>query len=224
MPNHTETRILTDIVFREDLYPRLKPNPQKIQEYAENLDRLPPIEIDQHNILIDGYHRWKAFETEKQEEIPVIVTAVASEAELECLSVARNATHGQQLTGEEKKQMAIKWWDVLPTETICRTLSISEKTYTRYTNAKQEQKDAHIKQTIYDMWMRCCTPQEIMESVRLEERNTQLKIAEIRNSGQVSDSSLFRNFLGDGTDKESGWRQIYTIWTFTDWKQISRRR
>ena len=64
-----ETRKVSDIVFRPDLYPRLKPSPAKIQEYAENIDRLPPIEIDQHNILIDGYHRLKAHETMKLDEI-----------------------------------------------------------------------------------------------------------------------------------------------------------
>jgi ParB-like chromosome segregation protein Spo0J len=53
------------IVYRQDLYPRFKPNPSKIQEYAENIERLPPIELNQDNILIDGYHRWKAFETAK---------------------------------------------------------------------------------------------------------------------------------------------------------------
>jgi hypothetical protein len=35
------------IVYRQDLYPRFKPNPSKIQEYAENIERLPPIELNQ---------------------------------------------------------------------------------------------------------------------------------------------------------------------------------
>ncbi len=51
------------IIYREDLYPRFKPNPTLIQTYAEDLDQLPPVEVNQHNELIDGYHRWKAHET-----------------------------------------------------------------------------------------------------------------------------------------------------------------
>ena len=105
-----ETRQVADIIWREDLYPRLKPSPTKIQEYAENIDKLPPIEINQDNILIDGYHRWKAYQTAKKETIDVFVTETQTEAELERLAVTRNSTHGQQLTQEEKKSLAIKWW------------------------------------------------------------------------------------------------------------------
>ncbi len=94
-----------EIVFREDLYPRLKPNPAKIQEYSENIEVLPPIEINQHNILIDGYHRWKAHETAGLDEVPCIVIQTASEQELLMLAVSKNSTAGQQLTQQEKKEI-----------------------------------------------------------------------------------------------------------------------
>lgn len=125
----------SDIVFRADLYPRLKPNPAKIQEYSENIDRLPPIEVSDTGILIDGFHRWKAFETCKIEDIPVIVTPVKSERDIERLSVLRNSSHGQQLTQEEKKKFAVRWWDNTPPDEICQALSISRKTYDRWTSA-----------------------------------------------------------------------------------------
>ena len=48
------------VVWREDLYPRIKPDMAVIARYAENLEVLPPIEVNQNNILIDGYHRWTA--------------------------------------------------------------------------------------------------------------------------------------------------------------------
>jgi hypothetical protein len=207
MANEVITKNVNEIIFREDLYPRFKPSPQKIQEYAENIDLLPPIEIDQHDILIDGYHRWKAFLTAKLEEIPVIITDVKSEAELEKLSVSRNSKHGQQLTQEEKKKYAVKWWDVLPVEEICSSLSISKKTYDRWTAAKQDQKDEQIKQTIYEMWMRCFTQKEIAQEVGLDPTTIGRKIddfAKNLQNGQVSEMQVFRNFEP----------QIYTVWNF----------
>src|SRR5210317_210514 len=90
------------IIYREDLYPRFKASAKKIQEYSENLSVLPPIEVNQDSILIDGYHRWKAFETAEVTSIPCVVTKTESEMELLMLAVKRNATHGQQLTPEEK--------------------------------------------------------------------------------------------------------------------------
>ena len=202
-----ETRKISEIIYRQDLYPRFKPNPAKIQEYAENLDRLPPIEIDQHNILIDGYHRLKAYETEKREEIPVQVIQVQSEAELERLAVAHNATHGLQLTQDEKKAYAIKWWDVIPVDEICASLSISEKTYQRWTAAKQEQKEAQIKQRIYDMWMQCYSQDEIADAVGLDRRTIGLRIddfAKNAKNGQLSDFTIFRNFEPE----------LYMLWSF----------
>lgn len=71
-----------EIVFREDLYPRFNPDHQLIKKYAESIEFLPPIIVDQHYILIDGFHRLKAHETAKVEEIEVEVHEVASEKEL----------------------------------------------------------------------------------------------------------------------------------------------
>jgi len=198
-----ETRKISEIVFRDDLYPRLKPNPVKIQEYTENIDRLPAIEISQTGILIDGYHRWKAYETAKIDDIPVIVTEVKSEAEIERLSVLRNSTHGQQLTQDDKKVFAVKWWDNVGTDEICQTLSISRKTFDRWTAAKQDQKDEQTKQKIYDMWMRCHTQQEIADAVGVSIGGVNGFAEKFRN-GHVSENENFRNFEP----------QVYTTWNF----------
>jgi len=199
-----ETRKVSEIIYRPDLYPRFKPDPAKIQDYAENIDRLPPIEINQSNILIDGYHRWKAHETEKLDEIACTITETKSEAEIERLAVERNSSHGQQLTQDEKKKYAVKWWDNLPVNEICQSLSISQKTYSRWTSAKQEQKEEQIKHQIYDLWMRCHTQQEIADEVGLEQKTVSNRIAEFSKNGQASEISNFRNFEP----------QIYTTWNF----------
>ena len=49
-----------DVVFREDLYPRIETSAVTVQKYAEDLEVLPPIKVNQHNELIDGWHRWTA--------------------------------------------------------------------------------------------------------------------------------------------------------------------
>ena len=77
-----ETRSTSDIVWREDLYPRIRTNPQLVQTYAKCLSLLPPIEINQHNELIDGWHRWTAHRQLEQEQIKVFVTETESDAEI----------------------------------------------------------------------------------------------------------------------------------------------
>ena len=50
----------SEVVFRQDLYPRIDTSVKTVQKYAEDLSVLPPIEINEHNELIDGWHRWTA--------------------------------------------------------------------------------------------------------------------------------------------------------------------
>lgn len=193
-----------DIVFREDLYPRLKPNPAKIQEYSENIDVLPPIEVNQANILIDGYHRWKAHETVGLEEVPCVVIQTASEQELLMLAVRKNATAGQQLTQAEKKKYAIQWWNVLPEKEIIQTLSISERTFRDFTKDKRKQLEEEQNERIFDMWMRCYTQQQIASSLNIAVGGVNDKIANFFKNGKFADIENFRNFEP----------QIYDIWNF----------
>ena len=46
--------LVSDVVFRDDLYPRIKTNPDVVQRYASALEHLPPIEVNQRYELIDG--------------------------------------------------------------------------------------------------------------------------------------------------------------------------
>lgn len=199
----------SEIKYREDLYPRFKPNPQAIQQYAENLDVLPPIEVNQDGILIDGYHRWKAHETAGVEAVPCTVTSTGSDMELLLLAVERNSSHGQQLTKDEKKRYAIRWWDVLKPDQICGALSISRRTFNAWTSDKQKDKEEEIKQTILDMHLSCHTQQAIADAVGMDRKVVERQIADFGQNDKFADLTIFRDFEGDENH-----RQIYTIWNF----------
>lgn len=194
----------TAIIYRADLYPRFKPNPRAIQEYSQNLEALPPIEVSQNNILIDGYHRWKAHETAGVDEIRCVVTQVASEMELLMLAVLRNATHGQQLTAEEKKKYALMWWQVLDDEDICKTLSIAPRTFREWTKNKREQFEEQQRQVVYDLWMACHTQEAIAERTGVSVGTVNSRIAEFFKNGGGADSEFFRDFEP----------QLYSVWNF----------
>src|ERR1700687_920652 len=56
---------LDEIVFHQEYYPRANPNTDTIEQYVDALREggaFPPIEVDADGmVLLDGYHRWKAF-------------------------------------------------------------------------------------------------------------------------------------------------------------------
>mgnify|MGYP001226822532 CR=1 FL=1 len=122
---------LGEVVYREDLYPRIKADPATIQRYAENLEVLPPIEINQHGILIDGFHRWTAHKKAEAETIKAFVTETASEAELYALAIERNAAHGLQMNDADKRAAAKKLFPHYDIAQIARLLSVSELTVTK---------------------------------------------------------------------------------------------
>jgi hypothetical protein len=74
-----QTRRVDEIVYREDLYPRIEHSPSTVQAYAEQLENLPPIEVNQRNELIDGWHRWTAHKKNQHEKIRTIVTETNSD-------------------------------------------------------------------------------------------------------------------------------------------------
>jgi|SRR5579863_3197147 len=97
---------VADVVFRDDLYPRIETSPTTVQKYAEDLEVLPPIEVNQHNELIDGWHRWTAHKKAKADTIRATVTKTVNDAEFLELAIERNALHGLQLSQADKRNMA----------------------------------------------------------------------------------------------------------------------
>lgn len=204
--------LVSAVVFRQDLYPRTKPDPRKIQEYSENLNVLPPIEVNQDYILIDGYHRWKAHETAKAETIPVKITTTGSERELEQLAVKRNAEHGLILSQDDKRKYAARWYGDLTEAEICRILSISHGSYLAWTKTVAEQKAKEQEQAIWDLWLACQTQEAIAEQLGVVQKTVSNKIEDFSKKVNSDDFTIFRNFEDDESEKSG--RRVYNLWNF----------
>lgn len=140
MPNEN-TRLLDELVEDPSLDPRTEERSQeKIQEYADNLDLLPPIDIDQDNRILDGIHRYRAHQLAGREEIAVKVFTIESDTDAVKHAIQCNATHGVQLTANEIKCITIRLWESGVTEKkIADTISRSESTVRGFlAEAKQE--------------------------------------------------------------------------------------
>jgi hypothetical protein len=122
----------SSVIFRQDVYPRIRTSAETVQKYAEDLSVLPPIEVNQRNELIDGWHRWTAHKKMNAVLIPAIVTETASDAHLLELAIERNAAHGLQLSQEDKRDMARRIYAGTPLpeqggkkEVLARIMSVS---------------------------------------------------------------------------------------------------
>lgn len=184
-----KTVSVDDIVFREDLYPRIETSAVTVQKYAEDLSVLPPVEVNQHNELIDGWHRWTAHKKAGATEIPVVVTKTASDGELLELAIERNATHGLQLSQQDKRDMARRIYSGTPDKErdaakkrLAAILSVSERTIRDWLSRMDKDAKEARDRRIFDLWLACWTQQEIADEVGV----TQAEIAKSIPNGDLA--------------------------------------
>jgi hypothetical protein len=103
-PTQIEPKIMPidQIEFVKELYPRFREDDAAIERCRAALDRLPPIIVARGRILTDGFHRWQAHRREGATKIAAIDLGNLADAEILEQSYRRNASHGQQLSKDEK--------------------------------------------------------------------------------------------------------------------------
>jgi len=190
-----------EVEYREDLYPRLKQNPKIILQYSETIEQLPPIIINQDNILVDGFHRLKAHETAKKETINAEVLQL-TEQEVYFESIKRNAQHGLQLNADEKKSIAIKLCGTMPDVEIWMMLSVPEATYNRWTKNKRDDLKRERDQKIIDLWFACYSTTEIAELVGVDHQTVANVVAKSTQMSEIS--NIPKNFEP----------KLFNIWNF----------
>jgi len=161
-----------DVIFRDDLYPRIETSATTVQKYAEDLDVLPPIEVNQNNELIDGWHRWTAHRKQEADEIKAIVTTTTSEAEFLEMAIERNSAHGLQLSQTDKKDMARKIYNQTAEserqskkKTLAKILSVSDRTIQEWLSRIDKDTKEARKKRIFELWLAGWTQAEIAAAV-----------------------------------------------------------
>ena len=184
-----KTLQLEQIVFRSDLYPRIETSAVTVQKYTEDLSVLPPIEVNQNNELIDGWHRWTAHKKAEAKEITVVVTKTKSDAELLELAIERNAKHGMQLSQRDKKGMATRIYNGTPDKErddckkrLATILSVPDRTIRDWLSRIDKDAKEERDRRIFDLWLACWTQQEIADEIGV----TQGEIAKSIPNGDIA--------------------------------------
>lgn len=214
-----DRRKLDEVIIRDDLYPRFETDPALIEVYKENIEVLPPIEVNQHNHLIDGKHRLTAYRAVDPplEYIPVVVTETASDAELLLLACERNASHGAQLANADKQRMTREIYSRAADKDrpalkkrLQRVMSVGERSIQRWTSRIDKDAAAERKEQAFALWLACYTQDEIAERLNTP-RQTIYHMAEgfaqIRHLADLGKTSAS---FGDFTPP------LYNVWKWKD--------
>ena len=216
VPHGTDVIMLPvgDVIYREDLYPRSLTDPTRVQEYADNLEMLPPIEVNQHHILIDGWHRWTAHKKAELPSIPAVLTETTSEEQVLELAVARNAIHGLQLSREDKERYARRIYNqTIPRERPAKRhwlhtiLSVTESTLHKWVSHIDHDMRVANRKKAFDLWLSCHTQQEIAEQVDVARPTISGWIDDFVDLSKMSKSDISAASHANGFETP-----IYNIW------------
>lgn len=206
---------VSEIIYREDLYPRTLTSPETVQDYAQNIEIMPPVEVNQNNILIDGWHRWTAHKKLCLTEIEVIVTHTEREKDVLFLAIERNNAHGLQLSQEDKQLRARELYHATPAKDraefkkeLARLFSVPYRTLQNWLSRIDKDNDAARDKRIFDKWLACWKQEEIGESEELSQPQVNALLSEFANL-----QKLIKSKQTLATFSEPEWSPpIYNVW------------
>lgn len=189
--SEVETVPIESVVFDPDAYPRVSQDDDVVRRYRDSLDELPPITIDENNVLVDGYHRMTAHRAEglteiEAERVELNGTDVLVEA------ARMNATHGHQLDRDEKKALAKRWYDdeVIETQAeIARILAVSEGTVNNWCKSieKKRRKERQEKSPrLYLDYLSYPSESDVADEFGVTQKTINNDVRNILNSEDIS--------------------------------------
>lgn len=182
---------INEIKIRMDLYPRQEPDNRKIQEYSENVELLPPILINQDNILIDGLHRLKANKQVGNTEIECLIENTNGENEIYIRAIETNAIHGLQLSMKDKQSIAVKLYDLKNRERLIKSLSVSPRTFDGWVSNKAKQLKQEKEEEAISLYLHAeLTQKDVAEEIGVSEGY----INEILKNCKNAENEEIKNF------------------------------
>lgn len=205
---------IEQVRFVKELYPRLREDDAAIERYRASIDRLPPIIIARDGILVDGYHRWQAHKRENLVEIDAEDLGNISDAEILTHSYRLNATHGKQLSKQEKINAACHLYFTLPGtdderyETIADVLSLNLAVARKYAADAKRETERQKRERAWDLWLDCLTQQVIADDMGEPLATINRWISQF--------GTEFQNGKPPGATDDEPWGRIqhFDIWQF----------
>lgn len=138
------------------LWPRIKLNQAKVQEYREKVDQLDPVLVARSDVealdmvLVDGFHRHAAYEQdESKTHVPCRFIRVESRGQLLARATRENTGRALPLSREEKKMVATRLdgqdWDE---SEIAKVVGRSERTVYRWLTETRAERDEWLNNQI----------------------------------------------------------------------------
>ena len=172
---------LDDVVLRDDLDPRLgERDDDLIAQYGDIFDALPPIEINQHNEVIDGWHRYLAAKQANRTEIAYVVVETEDDDDLSDRMWESNLKHGVQYTRAQRQTHGLKLHDRgLKAKEIAERIGVGASSVYRWTKEHRERIKQERGTEIQRLRDAGKTQQEIADELATPRQTVADRLAEV---------------------------------------------
>lgn len=178
---------IKQVIFDPAKYPRQKPDQILIGMLQAALDtgKVPPIEISQNNYLIDGFHRVQAHQLSSIESIDAKVTE-CDDNDVLWLATERNSSHGKQLSREEKRALAKRFYkDGRDIPDIQAKLSVGKSQLYDWLREEIDKKNEAQQAEVLNLYLRCYTEDEIAEKIGVTQPSIHQAIIRFSENGKT---------------------------------------
>lgn len=162
---------LSEIIIDENIYPRKNVDLETISRYYELIESgetLPPLTVMPDGRLLDGRHRYKAYKQAGVEEVEVIIE---DPEDPDARAVVLNLKHGRQMTREELRLAARRWYGKKPVTEIAKILGVTRQTVQNWVadlaEKRQNEKET-IREKALEMRAEGKTQEEVAETLGID--------------------------------------------------------
>ncbi len=176
----TVTIKLSDVVFDEGLYPRVKGHdPEVVQNYARDMEQIEEagrfISVNSANVLIDGKHRYLAYKklNDSNLEIEIQAFRYAISSPLETFKLACSIQElGKSLSNDDKIESAKRMYSMGENSQaeIAKELHVHQSTVSKWLSRTLKEEKERKKDAAMDLWMTCATQGEIADAVSVTQQ------------------------------------------------------
>jgi DNA modification methylase len=179
----------------------------KVLEYEQYIGVLPPITINQDDILIDGFHRYYAYKNKDQNEIEVTVINTQNDNDLFLKAIEMNSSHGLALSMREKRKHVVNLYKKLLDDGNCgfnikrlkKVFSIPDSTFSDWTKDLNDELEAQRLEKILDLYLKAeLTYDEIANLIGLTKSSISNKLTEMidffSKCSEITDSEISNKY------------------------------
>jgi hypothetical protein len=198
---------ISDIIFKEELYPREKTHQEVIDNYSETLQGLPHIIINKDNILIEGKHRLEAHKKKEFTEIQCKVEDIPEEKIYE-RAVELNATFGIQLTFSEKRDVARRLFNGKNGNHLVKILSVSTDCFNKWVRDIRKAKEEIVEKDIIMEYLKAeLTQQEVADNIKV----SSTKVNETKQKYSEKINLLIHKKQSVSPEDREKYKEIFTF-------------